>query len=236
MAPRAKQSIVVASQSDETLRETTRNFLIKSQEILNSKIQPDHSNPLSRYYQIQINSLLHPDHDDIDYLLNVSESNTRCVKCGNQRKLKLISNRRRNRSWTRKHCRHLRCICLEHCDKCLDKRSHKLHGRQSVLDRLNKVSNGTKKVRKEVLKTEATKPKATIKTPPPTVMSRFDNRIVREQSHQKTKYTPKQQKSRTPQQKTRQQPKQQTATPQPQPKQAPQFSSRLRAFSCMLKE
>lgn len=99
---------------------------------------------MNRYYQIKVNSLANQDHDDINYITKLAERNIRCIKCGTNKSLKLKSRKKKNNSSERKYCRYLRSLCYEYCDKCSERKAHKLFGRQSILNKLDAKSNDNK--------------------------------------------------------------------------------------------
>lgn len=203
MAPPVRDSISSSERNRETFRDTTRDFLLKANGILNPS--SSNTNNLSRYYQLHINSLLDLDQDDIDYLLKTSEANVRCVKCGNHKDLRLVSRKRENRSTYRRHCRYLRSKCIEYCNKCNNSKKHKLFGRQAIYDKLKRNLVATKINNKRKVKSTS-----------PSVKQQTVKHFLKRTSHSK--------------------PHQQPPVPQPAQKITPQFSSRLRAFSCLLEQ
>lgn len=163
-------------------------------------------NGLKRYYQMRMNSMLNRDQDDIDYIMRVSDQSTICFKCGNHKQLRIRSRKNKNRSSERRSCRYLRSLVDEYCDKCYEHKVHKLKGRQSILDKL---------ADKE--KPKIPQPKNEAKQ----LLKVFDKPV-------NTPTTSKRKSSNN---------KADRALKLPLPKQnLPAFSSRLRAFSCLLKE
>lgn len=194
MAPLPIQSLVESVQKSESFRESTRDYLIRAAQLMCPNETIRASNGMNRYYQIQVNSLFNGDQDDINYISRLSEKNTRCIRCGNQKKIRLRSRRRENKSSDRKYCRYLRSLCNEYCDKCDNIKTYKLTGRQSIIDKLKKPpvpKLATKRVVKLPLEDKPLKKKNIVIKP-----------VALEKPPQKT---------------------------------AP-FSSRLRAFSCLLQE
>lgn len=212
MAPLTRDSISSSERNKETFRDATRDFLLRANELYtrSSQTKDGTDNLLTRYYQLRINSFLSPDDDDICYLLRTAESNVRCVKCGNQRNIRLIRRKRENRSTNRKHCRYLRSKFVEYCNRCGDKKIHRQFGRQAIYDKLRQSGSNTKGVKRKLAA------KSESETKQPTQKGQLP--------------VTKQMVKRAPKNKQPQQPvigpKTNTA----------QFSSRLRAFSCLLKQ
>lgn len=224
-------SIKGAEHKHATIREATQDFLIRASQILGSDLD---EGPLIRYYRLRINSLLDPykDKESIEKLQSTtSKQSTTCIKCGNPKKIKLKPRRSQNRSWTRRYCRYLRSFLIIYCDKCFLKTRHTLQGRQSLLDELS-VSKNTVNNKRKSLEGESESiatPKKKVKlTPTPT-------------KPQHTKVSPTTPKRTTQTAAAVKQIKRTVkgknlAVPSVQSKKAPQFSSRLRAFTCLLKK
>lgn len=117
----------------ETCRNSNRDFLIDAYNVISKS--GSNAAGLSRYYHIRINSLVDTDRDDLNYIDKVSADNTKCIRCGNSRLLNIKRRRRANKSTARKHCRYLRSLSEEFCDKCHSKIVHHLQGRQAIRDK-----------------------------------------------------------------------------------------------------
>lgn len=209
MAPNA--SIVSCEENHLILRETTRDFLLKAQH----RITPSGCNAISNYYRLRINSLLDPDHDDIETISKVAERDTRCVRCGNRRWPVYKDVRRKNQSVGRKHCRYLRANLVEKCHKCKRNSKRRLHRSQSI---------GTSK--SELSVTRKQSKASDLQVAHPMVTSNLKQaKPVSQQSTQ----------LRTAAKKIIKKGSQRSSLHQPS-KQAAQFSNRLRAFSCLLEK
>lgn len=191
------------------------------------------NNGMSRFYQIKVNSLLDTEHDDIDYITKLSEKNINCTKCGSTKKLQLRYRRNQNRSDKRKNCKYLRTLCDHYCESCHTRYNcYKLSSRQQILDR--NLSSKTIKPTKS--KTKVEKP-VQIKIPIAPIQS---TRLENSKLPNVTTSAPISQS--IPSYKTGQA----KSKPKPRPVKLPpskikqnsnpQFSSRLRAFTCLLEE
>lgn len=204
----------------ETYRKCDRDFLIDAYNVL-GRNRGNAAAGLSRYYQLRINSLIDIDRDDINYISKVSANNTKCIKCGTTRQLKIKRRRRANQSSERKYCRYLRGLSEEYCDKCQSKIVHHLRGKKAILfNRATEQPPPADKSEEEHVPptstTKSTKNKNKRKTPkqpepppkpaPPALRPAFSKRL-----------------------------RLAAAASKPAP-QGLQPSSRLRAFSCLLKE
>lgn len=190
MAPQIRDSINNTAIRSELLRNSTRDFLIDASKLI--------GNPaLNRYYRAKINSLLDSDQDDVEYLRKVSTKSTLCIKCGNTREIKYKGRKSLNKSIDRKHCRYLRALLKEYCNRCGNGQVYKLRCQQSIA---------------RVLKRNKTR------DPHPKVEQPAQKQPQQSQVQAKQKHQPKPSKKQPP---------------KPPPK--PQFSSRLRAFDCLLK-
>lgn len=215
LTPIKKESIVSKDRLDGHLRTSTRDFLIDACNVISTKLGNLQSTGLNRYYQIRVNSLYDPDHDSINRIKKIAENNTNCLLCGNACCIRLHSRNRLNHSNSRKHCKYLRCFCDEFCDKCKSSTRHKLYSPRQIQDKLHKIDNQNAKVK---VKNDSIAP------PPPPTKSENKSRLSAEDQTVNTKSARKQKS-------------QPTLPPPPKIKPPPaQFSSRLRAFSCLLKD
>lgn len=202
-----KESIIDVVNRSEKNRNLTREFLLNAFKIHNNDNQL--SDGLNRYYQVQINSLINFNQEDIRPFLKSATNNTRCIKCGNYRKIKIRSRRSKNKSWSRKYCRYLRSLCDFICDTCHHSNTFKLRGRKALKNTSRTAPTLKSNAAKQPVSTSTTKQPDHCKI------------IVKRNPVKRSKVIV------APHQK-------QTAVAKP--KQPPTFSSRLRAFSCLLKE
>lgn len=203
-----KESMIDIVNRNEKNRNLTRNFLLDAFKV--HCLSNGLTNGLSRYYQVQINSLINRGQEDVDYLLNLAENNTRCIKCGSSRKIKIRNRRNKNKSSSRKYCRYLRSLCDFVCDKCHHCKTFKSKGRKNL-------KNITKSIPQPKLKNPK-QPIPTVSVRQPTPSNSIAQRNLIGKPKQQIAPRQKQQPIVT------------------KPKQQPNFSSRLRPFSCLLKE
>lgn len=200
------RSIQSRAQRDERLRSFNRDFLIDTFNAVSASHRNSNLDGLSRYYQLRINSLYNSDYDSLKQFQKSARLNTRCIRCGNRLTLKIQRRKRQNKSKLRKYCRYLRGYSIEFCDKCFGSCKNKLFGRRQAESRLR--SANTKRSRKNI----------------PTSKKKPSIPQVSASEVMKTKATTtgaREKKIPIP-------PKSNTKTAQ--------FSSRLRAFSCLLKD
>lgn len=261
MAPQhSKVSITETVKESEFIRNITRDYFIQAARLFTPKInrssESNHDkekfdNGMNRYYQIKVNSLLDLEHDDIDYIVRLSEKNVNCIKCGSTKKLRLRNRRNQNKSDQRKYSKYLRSICDHHCDSCNSTfHRSKLLGRLQVIDKLQqlqqqptqsiaKPSDTNKSInnKTQLIDTRSqTKPPFVnisaktidqqgaidqIQTQPKTVQTTAKPAPAK--SYRPGQSRPKLKPVKLPPSKINQQNK-------------PQFSSRLRSFSCLLEE
>lgn len=123
-------SVNQATIKRESCRKSNRDFLIDAYNILCKN--KSNASQLSRYYHLRINSLVDTDRDDLNYISKISANNTKCTKCGNLKQLRIKRRRRANKSAARRYCRYLRSLNEEYCDKCQDKTVHQLKGKKAI--------------------------------------------------------------------------------------------------------
>lgn len=140
-----KDSISASVKKSEVVRNSTRDFYINCFKLFNEDAQSiGSSNGMNRYYQIKVNSTLNLERDDVNYLLKVGERNTRCIRCGNDKKIKLESRRNLNKSASRKYCSYLSSFIVEYCDRCnISKRFRNISTRKGT-DKLSRRKNSPK--------------------------------------------------------------------------------------------
>lgn len=206
-------SIKEAQEKRTTIRESTQEFLIKASQIIQSS-NHSHEHPLNRYYRLEINSLLDPDEDNIKSIQKLSKDSAICIKCGSGKSLRLRNRKAKNKSWTRKYCRPLRSQLVVLCDKCQDRQKLHLKGRRAVLAQLKNRGIETKKGRPNTSTHLIEKPNKS--TPDPETKSR-----KQKQPSQPAKLMVKRRAKHS------------STTPSIEKKPL-QFSSRLRAFDCLL--
>lgn len=204
-----KESIIDIVNRNEKNRNLTRNFLLDAFKV--HCLSNGLTNGLSRYYQVQINSLINRGQEDVDYFMKLAEDNTRCIKCGSPKKIKIRDRRNKNKSSTRKYCRYLRSLCDSICDTCHHRKTFKLRGRKNLKNISKPTPQPKLKNKKQLI------PTVSAKRPSPS------NSIASKRN----------QIGRSKQQIAPQQKEQPIVT---KTKQQPSFSSRLRLFSCLLKE
>lgn len=206
MAPLVRDSVSNTVLKSELFRNSTRDFLIEA-----SNIVCDQSkiNVLSRYYQIKVNSLINNDHDDLVYILKIGDQNSRCIKCGSQKHFKLKHRRNANKADIRKYSRYLRGFIALGCANCKCSKRVKLRGKKFIVQQQKLPSTNiapTKHNNSSLQTSISLTPSTLIKSVKPT-----------------------NQKFKSPKPKSLP-PKHIIQTT------GPNFSSRLRAFSCLLEE
>lgn len=227
MAPRPfVDSIKEARERQNKLHVGTQDFLLGAHQILQS-VFPPNEHPLNRYYRLRMNSQLDLDCDDVKAIQKAGARSTTCIKCGCCKNLRVKDRKEKNKSWTRRHCRRLRSKLIICCVKCQDKHQVNLKGRQSVLDQLGRshrrTSNPSRSPRTHLPSPASKTTKGSgKKSQSPDKRYRGKQPVKPGPSTQSVKQIVKR-KPKHPQTKA--------ATPKPP---APQFSSRLRAFSCLL--
>lgn len=202
-----RESINDILNRSEKHRNLTRNFLLDAFKtyIIGNEIP----NGLNRYYQIRINSLINRSQEDVNHFVKLAENNTRCIKCGSYRNIKIRSRRSKNRSPSRKYCRYLRSLCDFICEACQHSKTFKLKGRKALKNTAKAVPTP------KLINARQSAPIGPTRRPDQLGV------ISRRNPAKKTKTTIIHQQAIS------------TVT---KPKQPPSFSSRLRAFSCLLKE
>lgn len=207
----------------ETNRNSNRDFLIDAYNVLCK----DKGNALlSQYYHLRVNCLLDTDRDDLNFINKLSAHNTKCTRCGSLRQPRIKGRRHANRSKDRKYCRYLRGLAGEYCDKCNSKTVHKLESKQAVSDRLKSKQQVTPKDQEANVPAQQSKPtKANTSKAKP-----------KQQPAQQTPSAPQQQPPANTRPAYSKRLRLQAKQPPPAPVQKPQFSSRLRAFDCLLRK
>lgn len=241
MAPdHSKDSITLSLQKSESIRTVTEDFYLQA-----AKLVPI-SNPLNRYYHLKLNSLINPLSDDIRYIQRLAKRNLICIKCGIPKEFRLKTRRKQNLNKEKRlYCKYLRTICDQYCQSC-----QTLHNRFKLLGRreiLNKRQGSDNPSIGELIDTEhkelkaKQKPKqsqSVSKLPVKQNPSKFATsnpttaeprlKPTRPQYQHQSKY-----KGKRP---FPVKPKIEIVPPSKISKNQPQFSSRLRAFSCLLEE
>lgn len=241
--PDAGQSITSIEQTHTALREATRDFLIKARRMIAS------NTPLERYYHIEINSQLQPDKDDTEAILRLSKNSATCARCGSRKTLRVKRRQRVNQTWTRRHCRHLKGILIVDCAKCHDKTQYKLRRRAAICNSIKEETQPKRRAHKDPISTQPTtsqceprQPKVESQSPPQRLIklpgqnkppkTKPSSKNIKPQPGHVKKQPIKQmvkRKSRSTVKQT--DPIEQSASQTKRP----QFSSRLRAFTCLLK-
>lgn len=255
MAPyHSKDSIVISAQKSESIRNITRDYYLQASKLFtNYNIEG-----VNRYYQIKVNSLVSLEHDDIDYIVRLSKRNVNCIKCGSTKTLHIRNRRARNKSDRRKYCKYLRSLCIQYCDSCQSHyNSFKLLGKKQLQQRKqlcpqgqkpkdidNRLSNShTKQTNLDKLVPDKTKidSNQSAKIPQPKIIA--NSSTSGSPQHPRTSFRNKEtfgkSKPSRPINNNKQptQPKLEFIPPSKISKTTkPQFSSRLRAFSCLLEE
>lgn len=257
-----KASITDSIKESESIRNITRDYFTQAARLFTPKNNRpscvDHDrekfdNGMNRYYQIKVNSLIDSEHDDIDYIVKLSEKNVNCVKCGTTKKFTLRKRRTQNKSDKRKYCKYLRTLCDRYCDSCYSTyHRRKLFGRLQIIDKLQQQQQSisppsqparTKKKRNskkrhieadttlksETIVTETQQCKTSIRPENQGTTTTTSQTVDSTAKHSVPKhYKPSQAKTK---------PKLVKLPPSKIKSQAkPQFSSRLRSFSCLLEE
>lgn len=83
-------------------------------------------NAIDRYYRLKINSLLDCENEDIDAINKFAARDIHCSKCGSRRDIIYRDRKYANRDLKRKHCRYLRANIVEICDNCDSEKKLKL--------------------------------------------------------------------------------------------------------------
>lgn len=220
MAPQVKDSISTIVNRNETYRNSTRDFLIDASRLIAK--HHDNNNGLNRYYQLRINSLINTDETNVDYLLKLSSlKSTNCVKCGNKKDIKLITRKKLNKSKERKYCKYLHSILEEYCDKChCFRKTYKLN----PPNKKHSYNSGETSFQKKD-NTCLTRPKTT-----------RNKHIQQKQKQHLAAPVLKSSQNKNQPKKTKLKEAKYQSKPPARPVPKPQFSSRLRAFSCLLKE
>lgn len=122
MAPNLRESISRAVNQAETNRQSNIEYLLAAHQTFLA-----HSNlgeTVNRYYRTRINNLLDCDKDCVNKLFQLADDSVFCAFCGNLETIKPKDFRQVNRSKARIHCRKLKGISIQHCNKCNPKELH----------------------------------------------------------------------------------------------------------------
>jgi hypothetical protein len=215
-----------------TLREATCDFLTKANLIIQKKSIPFAHSYLNRYYRLEVNSYIDPDEHDIDLIIKLSRQSVTCLTCGNQKSLKIKRRQQLNRSKSRKHCRQLKGLLIVECKTCKHKETYKFKRRKSILNAIGELKTSKDQHRSKIsdpVKSSEQSPAERIINLPKK-KRKLKVEVQAKAPATQTKKPLKQivkRKVKNPQQKPPE-----TTTNQ----KAPQFSSRLRAFTCLLKQ
>lgn len=251
----SKVSIADSSKKSESIRNITRDYFIQAARLFTPKNRPSceihdeekYDNGMNRYYQMKVNSLIDLEHDDIEYIVKCSSKSINCLKCGATKKLALRTRRAHNKSSKRKHCKYLRTICDLYCDSCYStNHGNKLLGRSQIIDKLQQ----RQQARSSPSKLDKAKRKRKKKTRPIdiNIADKIDEsnkntgqldraKVTTSTLHiSHTRDKPVSRNGSRPD-KVRSKPKLVKLPPSKIVSQTkPQFSSRLRSFTCLLEE
>ena len=158
-----------------------------------------------RYYRLRINSILDPDQDDLEAISRFACQSLLCPRCGTRLDPRYRSRKKKNRAKDRKTCRHLRADLVELCATC-GYRSKKITFTSTNRKKEPLPHSSTVPSRPET-KTSLKSAKTSLKSAKPEAQQEV-KRFIRKG------------------------PKRFEASNQP--KNTPQFSNRLRAFTCLL--
>lgn len=164
-------------------------------------------NPVKRIYQTQANQIFNDKLCRLDYVKSLADIGITCFRCGVNRHLIVRSRKRINKSTIRRKCRHLGQYIVENCANCGLQSRH-------TLDKHLVIASPAIKTTKQP------------KTPPKTTNS---GKVGSSDFKAKKNPVVQQQKVNTVAAKS-------AEFIKPKASAKPQLSSRLRAFSCLLKE
>lgn len=236
MPPKLGESISEGQQKRLLLQEATCDFLVKAQQIFDKR--PSNNNTfLRRYYRLEINSQIDPDEHNIESIVKCSRDSVACLRCGSEKVLKVERRQEANKSRFRKYCRRLKGLLIVKCDKCSHRNSYKLKSRKSLFATLDQLRNYNSNVKQSSAKIGH--PETSLTQSPPDRVIHLPKRSKKKKKLKVEAKAPQIQHNKTPKQMVKRKLRNNQQKPElvainPTSQKA-QFSSRLRAFSCLLK-
>lgn len=244
MAPKWGESICDWEKKRLAFQEATRDFLTSAHRIIQTKSRGASDDSfLNRYYRLEVNSQIDPDELDIDSIIKSSKTSVFCYRCGCRKQLKTDRRQQGNKSRFRRDCRRLKGIFIIGCSGCKHSVSTKLKNPRSLTYSKGqlkgnpsvKKETSTPRGRRHVVKTSQQSPEPrTIILPKISQKQRHSSKSQSQTQSSLKKNEPKQMVRRKV--KTIQQGSTAVISKPATNQKTPQYSSRLRAFSCLLKQ